>query len=246
MKIHIARSAEEWNKIAADIVEEVMRSKDEPVLGLPTGNTPIGMYKELVRRHREEGLDFSRVRTFNLDEYLGIAVDHPGSYHTYMREHLFDLVNIDPERTHLPHPNPESPEEEAARYSRLLEQYGPCDLQVLGIGTNGHIGFNEPGTSFDSKTSVVQLAESTLQANAPVFGTDPETMPQKAITMGIAEIMTARKILLLANGASKAAIMKQALEGPVTENVPASVLQRHPNVVVLLDEAAASELSRRS
>lgn len=244
MKILVARSVEEWNRHAADIVQEAMQGAAEPVLGLATGNTPLGMYKELVRRHSAEGLDFSTTRTFNLDEYLGIAVEHPGSYHTYMKEQLFDHVNIDLSRTHLPKPNPESPEDEAARFSQLLEQYGPCDLQVLGIGTNGHIGFNEPGTSFSAKTAVVELAESTIQANAPVFGTDPESMPTHAITMGIAEIMTARKILLLANGASKADIMKLALQGPVTEDVPASVLQRHPNVVVLCDEAAASHLSK--
>lgn len=244
MKIHIARSVEEWNQISAGIVAEVIKSNDEPVLGLATGNTPIGMYQELVRMHREGELDFSAVQTFNLDEYLGIAVDHPASYHTYMREHLFNHVNIDLNRTHLPQPNPESAEEEAQRFSQLVKEHGPCDIQVLGIGTNGHIGFNEPGTSFTASTAVVQLADATLEANAPVFGGAPDEMPRYAITMGIAEIMTARKILLLANGEGKAEIMQQALEGEVTENVPATVLQRHPNVVVVCDEAAASRLRK--
>lgn len=241
MDLRVAHSAEQWNRMAADVVADTIVNTEEPVLGLATGNTPLGMYKELVRRHKEEQLDFSQVRTFNLDEYLGITADHPASYHTYMNNQLFNHVNIDKARTHLPQPESDSAEE-AKRFRELLAQYGPCDLQVLGIGTNGHIGFNEPGTSFESVTSVVKLAEATLQANAPVFGTDPENMPKYAISMGIAEIISARKILLLANGESKAEIMQRALEGPVTEDVPASVLQRHPNVIVLCDEAAASKL----
>ena len=242
MKLYVARSAEEWNRLTAQIVREVIEAKPDAVLGLATGNTPIGMYKELVRMYKAGEIDFSRVRTFNLEEYLGIAPGHPASFISFMKQHLFDHVNIDPDRIHIPKANPDDPEAEAAAYRELLRTYGPCDLQVLGIGTNGHIGFNEPGTSFDSVTSVVELHESTRKANAPAFGGDPANVPARAITVGISEIMTAKKILLLATGAGKADIMKAALEGEVTEQVPASVLQRHDDVVVVCDEAAASRL----
>lgn len=246
MQVHVARSAEEWNKLAARVVAGVIKEEASPVLGLATGNTPIGMYRELVNMYRAGELDFSRVRTFNLDEYLGIPPEHPASFISFMKQHLFDHVNLDPARTHIPRSNPESPEEEAARYRALFLQYGPCHLQVLGIGRNGHIGFNEPGTPFTSVTSVVELTESTKRANAPAFGGDPAKVPDRAITMGISEIMSAKKILLLATGAAKAQILREALEGPVTEAVPASILQRHPDVIVICDEEAASELRHTS
>lgn len=245
MKLHVARSVEEWNQISAQVIAGVIRERPDAVLGLATGNTPIGTYQQLVAMYQAGQLDFAKVRTFNLDEYLDIDPEHPASFISFMKQHLFDRVNLDPSRTHIPKSNPEDAESEAASYSRLLQSHGPCDLQVLGIGTNGHIGFNEPGTSFDSVTSVVQLAESTRQANAPAFGGDPAKVPSRAITMGIGEIMTAKKILLLANGAGKADIMRAALEGEVTEQVPASVLQRHPDLVVVCDEAAASRLQLR-
>lgn len=242
MKLHVARSVAEWNQIAARVVREVIEAKPDAVLGLATGNTPIGMYQELVKMYKAGELDFSQVRTFNLDEYLDIDPAHPASFISFMKEHLFDHVNLDPSRIHIPKANPEDAEAEAAAYRELLRAHGPCDLQVLGIGTNGHIGFNEPGTSFDSVTSVVDLHEATRKANAPAFGGDPDKVPARAITVGIGEIMTAKKILLLANGAGKADIMKAALEGEVAEQVPASVLQRHNDVIVVCDEAAASRL----
>lgn len=242
MRVHVARSVEDWNRTSAQIVGRVIKEKEWPVIGLATGNTPVGMYKELVAMYKAGELDFSRVRTFNLDEYLGIEPEHPASFISFMREHLFDHVNIDPDRIHIPRSNPKSPEEEAKRFSKLLKEHGPVDVQVLGIGRNGHIGFNEPGTSFDSVTWVVDLAESTKIANAPAFGGDPNKVPARAITMGIAEIMQARKIVLLANGEGKAEIIRRSLEGEVTEEVPASILQRHPDVEVVLDEAAAKEL----
>lgn len=243
MRILVARTEKEWNDYAASCIAEVVRSESAPVLGLATGETPIGAYARLVEMAHAGELDFSAARTFNLDEYLDLEPDHPATFLSYMRRHLFDRVNLSPERTHIPAANPEDAQAEAARYSELLKEHGPCHLQVLGIGRNGHIGFNEPGTPFDSTTHVVELAESTRQANAPAFGGDPEAVPSRAITMGIAEIMAARRILMLARGSSKAAIMREALEGPITEEVPASVLQRHPDLVVVLDEEAASELS---
>lgn len=244
LKLHVARSVEEWNRMSAQVVADVIKANANPVLGLATGNTPIGMYRELVAMYKAGDLDFASVRTFNLDEYLDIDPNHPASFVSFMREHLFDHVNLDPANTNIPQANPQDAEAEAKRYSEQLKTYGPCDIQVLGIGKNGHIGFNEPYTPFDSVTSVVELTESTRQANAPAFGGDPANVPSRAITMGIGEIITAKKILLLANGAGKAEIMKAALQGPVTEEVPASVLQRHSDVVVVCDEAAASQLQR--
>lgn len=243
MRILLARSEVEWNEYAARCVAEVVRTEASPVLGLATGETPIGAYARLVAMANEGELDFSAVRTFNLDEYLDLAPDHPATFLSYMRRHLFDRVNIRPERTHIPVANPDDASREAAQYSDLLRQHGPCHLQVLGIGRNGHIGFNEPGTPFDSTTHVVQLAESTRQANAPAFGGDPDQVPQRAITMGIAEIMSAQRILLLVRGRSKAAILSESLEGPVSESVPASILQTHSDLIVVVDPEGAAELS---
>lgn len=215
------------------------------VLGLATGGTPIGVYRELVRLHRQEGLDLSHVTTFNLDEYCGLPPDHPQSYHTYMRRHLFNHVDLDPHRARLPDGMAEDPAAECACYEAAIAQSGGMDILLLGVGTNGHIGFNEPGTRFDSRTHCVELAEKTRLANARFFPPG-EAVPRRAITMGIATILAARQILLLATGAQKAEAIVRAALGPITPDCPASVLQRHPRVTLLLDQEAASQLPKRA
>lgn len=226
------RAAAEW--VAA-------RVRPGVVLGLATGSTPVGMYKELVEMHRRGELTFAAVRTLNLDEYVGVGPDDPGSFAAYMEAHLFRWVDIAPGDRHIPdglHPDPEA---EAARYERLYWEVGPVDAQVLGIGTNGHIGFNEPGTPFDQSTHVVELAWETRLANAGAFGS-PEAVPARAITLGIRNILAAREILLLAKGGSKADAVRKALRGEPTPHVPASSLQLHPKVTVYLDRDAAREI----
>lgn len=219
------------------------RVRPGAVLGLATGNTPMGMYRELVAMHRRGELSLAGVRTFNLDEYVGLGADDPRSYAAYMLEHLFRWVDIAPGQWHIPDGLNPDPEEEASRYDRLYWELGPCDVQVLGIGRNGHIGFNEPGTPFDQGTHVVELAWETRLANAEAFGS-PEAVPERAITLGIRNILAAREILLLAKGASKAEAVRRALEEEPSPDLPASALQLHPRVTVYLDREAARAISR--
>ena len=218
---------------AARIVAEVLLSHPRVTLGLATGSTPIGMYRELVRLHQEAQLDFSHVVTFNLDEYLGLAPDHPQSYHAYMVRHFFDHVNVSPENIYIPDGfiRP-SYDEYCASYEASIRQRGGIDLQVLGIGQNGHIGFNESSSSLSSRTRLQVLAIQTVKDNSRFFG-PKERVPDCAITMGLGTILEARKILLLASGAEKAQAVAAAVEGPVTASVPASILQFHPDVTVL-------------
>lgn len=242
MQIKIVKDYGEMSKVAADLVESVLLSRPNLVLGLATGSTPIGLYEELVKRHKA-GLDFSKVTTFNLDEYYGLSHDHPASYHYYMAKHLFEHINIDPTNTHIPDGAKADAAEECQSYEAKIKAAGGIDLQVLGIGTNGHIGFNEPGAPFGGTASLVELAEETIKANSRFFERQ-EDVPRQALSMGIKSIMQCSQIVLLANGANKADAIKKAVEGPVTEALPASVLQLHPNCTFILDEAAAAKLRR--
>ncbi|MGI5878752.1 MAG: glucosamine-6-phosphate deaminase [Christensenellales bacterium] len=240
MKLHITRDMAQWARIAADTVMETAAGKPRPVLILPTGSTPLPLYAELVRRH-EAGVSFSHVTTFNLDEYIGIPAEHPESYRTFMKKHLFDHIDIPEGQWHVPDGLAADPDEAAAQYDVALAAAGGADLAVLGVGHNGHIGFNEPGTPADSRTHVAALDEKTRRANARFFRSIDE-VPTRALTLGLANILSARRILLMARGADKADIIRQVLRGPVTTMVPGSLLQRHADVTVVLDEAAAAGL----
>ncbi len=215
------------------------------VLGLATGSSPIRIYQSLVALHRGGNLSFRDVRTFNLDEYIGLPPGDENSYRTFMDAHLFSKIDITPEQTQLPNSHAADLNVECLEYEEKLRLSGGVDLQLLGIGRNGHIGFNEPGASLASRTRVVTLAQVTREDNARFFGRI-EQVPRTAITMGVGTILESRQILLIAIGSNKAEIVRQAIEGPVTSMVPASALQFHPDVTVMLDEAAASKLEYRS
>jgi glucosamine-6-phosphate deaminase len=245
MLVVIADDYEVLSRRAARLVASALRQKPQLVLGLATGSTPQGLYRELVRMHREEGLDFSRVTTFNLDEYLGLGPDHPQSYHRYMREHLFDHVNVDPARVHIP--DGEVAGDYAsycAAYEASIREAGGIDVQVLGIGATGHIGFNEPTSSLASRTRVKTLTAHTLEDNRRFFSAQEE-MPECAITVGIGTILEARHVVLLASGAAKAEPVARAIEGPITASCSASALQMHRHVTAFLDEDSAALLSHR-
>jgi len=235
MQVRIFDTPEQLSKEAARIVAAQIRRKPNSVLGFPTGSTPLSMYAELVRLHEEEGLDFSGVINFNMDEYVGLT-----EYHEYMRQNLVSKVNIDERNVHIPDGLAENLDAICEEYEVKIRQAGGIDLQVCGIGINAHIAFNEPGTPFDSVTHVVELMDETLTRN---FGNAKTAPTQYAITIGLKTIMDARSILLLAIGQDKAEAIRNAIEGPVTEAVPASILQRHKHVTVLLDQAAAAKLS---
>ena len=241
MRVIIERDYDAMSKRAAEIVAEVVRERTDCVLGLATGSTPIGLYKELIRMHQEEGLDFSRVRTFNLDEYYGLAPDHPQSYRCFMHRYLFDQINIPPQNIHVPSGLAEDVQAYCARYEAMIQEAGGLDIQVLGIGGDGHIGFNEPGSALDSRTRLVALNEQTTRDNSRFFEQE-EDVPRFAITMGVGTIMEARRCLLLASGSKKAKVIAQAVEGPITSQITASALRRHPDTIVIVDEEAASEI----
>ncbi len=224
-------------RVASEIAS-LVRAKPTCVLGLATGGTPVECYRELVRLHREEGLDFSRVTTFNLDEYVRLAGSHPQSFRYFMQQHLFDHINIPPEATHVPSGIADDMTLEAIRYEQQIERVGRIDLQLLGIGHNGHIAFNEPGTPRDSRTRIVSLTDATVKANSRFFESESE-VPRTAITMGIGTILEAKRILLLATGTGKRDAVKLAVEGKVDEDCPASFLQQHDDVTFVIDDAAA-------
>jgi len=232
---------------AADAVAwflaECLAEDPSLVLGLPTGRTPIPMYRALVKLHRQGRADFSRATTFNLDEFVGVPASHPGSYHAFMQKHLFRHVNLDPTRTHLPAGDARSATAEAARYDAAIAAAGGLDIAILGIGANGHIGFNEPDRSLPAGTNVVTLKAGSRAGNAAAFGGEVSRVPKRAISMGVGTILSARHVLLLATGAGKASIIAKALQGPVTTRVPASLLQLHPRAAVVLDRAAAANLA---
>ena len=223
---------EEMSRLAADLFEQQLTQKPESVLGFATGASPIGFYKRLVERHRRGAFTFSKARTFNLDEYIDLNPHHPMSFHSYMAKHLFAKVDLPTTQTHLPDGAAQNVNGECNRYEELIRNSGGIDLQLLGIGVNGHIGFNEPGTSFSSRTQAVDLAESTRTVNAKCFPTG-EVVPKKAITMGIQTILDAKRIILLAFGEQKTEAVEQLKSGMLSEDFPASCLHGHPRVTVL-------------
>ncbi|MEZ6134336.1 MAG: glucosamine-6-phosphate deaminase [Pirellulaceae bacterium] len=244
MRVVLLETPQQVSERAADLFCEQMRNKPTTVLGLATGSTPLGTYQELVRRHRSGEVSFSQATTFNLDEYLGLSAEHPQSYHTFMKEHLFSQADFDSSRCFIPDGQCDDWRVECARYERLIQQQGGIDIQLLGIGTDGHIAFNEPGSSLASRTRIKALTKQTRADNSRFFDS-PDDVPRVAITMGIGTILEAEHIVLLATGASKASAVRAFIEGPVTAQVPASALQLHPRVTVLLDRQAADWLVRK-
>lgn len=242
MRIYKAKDYADMSRKAANIVSAQVIMKPNCVLGLATGSTPIGLYKQLVEWYKKGDLDFSEVMTVNLDEYRGIHPENDQSYYYFMHHHLFDQVNIPVENTHLPNGLAENQEEECNRYTDLIQSLGGVDLQLLGIGHNGHIGFNEPGESFDKQVHCVHLTQSTIEANKRFFAS-AEDVPKQAYTMGIKTIMQAKKVLIIASGEDKADIVQKAFFGPITPQVPASVLQLHNDVTLVADEAALSKIT---
>ena len=241
MKIYVADDYKGMSRKAASILAAQVNLKPDSVLGLATGSTPIGMYEQLVEWHKAGDLDFSKVKTVNLDEYVGLAPDHDQSYRYFMNDNLFNHVNINKANTHVPNGLAADPASECERYDRVVEEMGGVDIQVLGMGHNGHIGFNEPADHFPLGTNLVDLQESTINANARFFASKDD-VPRQAMTMGIRTIMMAKKILVVVNGEGKAEIVKKAFTGPVTPEVPASVLQLHPDVILVGDKAALSKI----
>jgi len=242
MEIIIQPSSQEVCSLAARIVAKLVREKPAAVIGLPTGGTPRPMYAELVRMHQTEQLDFSRVTTFNLDEYVGLGPDHPCSYHYYMTENFFNHVNIPEKQTHVPDGLAEDVPDFCRHYESAIREAGGIDLQILGIGEDGHIGFNEPTSSLASRTRIKTLTQKTVDANKRFFKSD-EIVPRHVITLGVGTIMEAKRCLLIACGQGKAVAVAAMVEGPVTAMTPASALQFHPSVVLLVDEAAAGRLA---
>ncbi len=244
MEVIIRPDAAEAAQLAAYLVACQLRQKPSSVLGLATGRTMELVYAELVRLHREAGLDFSLCRTFNLDEYVGLSPDDPGSYRYYMNRHLFRRVNIDIRNTHLPDGVAPDLAAECVRYEQRIGECGGIDLQVLGIGESGHIGFNEPLSALRSRTREKALSPTTIAQNAPLFPT-PDRMPRRGITMGVGTILDSRRCLLVATGKKKAAIIAKAVEGPITGMISASALQLHPHCRVIVDEEAACILQEQ-
>lgn len=239
MKIYRAKDYNDMSRKAANILSAQVIMKPNCVLGLATGSTPIGTYAQLVEWYNKGDLDFSNVTTVNLDEYRGLDRENDQSYYYFMNEHLFGKVNVNHERTFLPDGTEKDSEKACADYNQIIEDVGGVDLQLLGLGHNGHIGFNEPGDVFKAKTHCVDLTETTIKANQRFFASIDD-VPRQAYTMGIQTIMQARKILVVVSGEDKAGIVKEAFFGPITPRVQASVLQLHPDVTVVADEAALS------
>lgn len=245
MLVVIKNNYEEVGREAARIVAAAVRSKPDIVLGLATGSTPLGLYKNLIEVHRSGNLDFSRATSFNLDEYLGLPASHPQSFHYFMHQNFFSQINLPTQRAHIPDGTlPGKYDEYCDGYERSIKSYGGIDLQILGIGRNGHIGFNEPTSSLASRTRLKALTRETIEDNRHYFS-DAAEMPKCAITMGIGTILDSRRVLLLASGRSKAAAVAKAIEGPISSSVSASALQMHPDVTFIIDEDAAYCLTQR-
>ncbi len=240
IKVIKVKNKEEISKKAFEIMHELVTSKPDAVLGLATGSSPIGLYQLMIRDHKENGTSYRNVTTFNLDEYVGLPKDHPESYYSFMHRNLFDGIDVREENIHIPS-SEGNLDERCREYNEALAKQ-TIDLQILGIGSNGHIGFNEPDTPFDSVTHIVDLKESPIKDNARFFDNDISKVPTQAITMGISNVMAAKKIVLVANGENKANAIRATVMGVVNEKVPASVLQNHPDVVIIIDEEAASSL----
>ena len=241
MRVYIGKNYDEMSRIAANVLSAQVTMKPDCVLGLATGSTPIGTYKVLIDRCAKGDLDFSQVKSINLDEYVGLSGEHDQSYRYFMNHNLFDHINIDKANTNVPNGLAEDVDAECQRYNQVINTLGPIDIQVLGMGHNGHIGFNEPADHFPLETHKVDLAQSTIDANARFFASADE-VPRQALTMGIKTIMQAKKVLVVVSGKDKAEIVKKAFTGPVTPQVPASILQMHSDVILVADEAAASLL----
>ncbi len=244
MEVIIQPNEEAAAALVARMVARDLRANPHLVLGLATGKTMERVYRRLVRLHEEEKLDFSLCSTFNLDEYVGLLHSDPNSYRHYMDHHLFNHVNVDPRNTHLPNGMAGDLDEECRRYEAAIKRFGGIDLQLLGIGKAGHIGFNEPLSALRSRTRVKALTPTTLKQNAPMFGNE-ENMPRRAITMGVGTILECRRCLLLATGASKAEVVAKAVEGPITSMISATALQLHARCSVIVDEEAASGLAEK-
>jgi len=227
---------------AADFVEALVRRKPKAVLGFATGSTPLGLYRELIRRHKEEGLDFSGVTTFNLDEYCGLAPDHPQSYHRFMRENLFDHINVRGENINIPSGTANDVAKFCEDYERKIRESGGIDLQILGIGSDGHIAFNEPGSSLASRTRIKALTQDTIIANSRFFDNDIAKVPKTALTVGVATVMDSREVMIIASGYSKARALQQVIECGVNHMWTASCLQLHPHGIIVCDEAATIEM----
>ena len=240
MEIIRARDYDHMSRQAANILSAQVILHPDSVLGLATGSSPIGTYKQLIKWYEKGDLDFRRVRTVNLDEYVGLAADHEQSYAHFMRVNFFDHINVDLKNTNIPNGTNLDEEEECARYNAIIRKLGGVDLQLLGLGPNGHIGFNEPGESFTKGTHKVSLTEATIQANKRFFASESD-VPRYAYTMGILDIMQAERVVMVVSGAGKAGIVREAFFGPVTPRVPASILQLHKNFTLVADEAALSE-----
>lgn len=229
---------------ASDKAFEIMKSYLKPgkVLGLATGSTPLGLYARMVKDYKENNTSYKEIKSFNLDEYVGLPIEHPESYYAFMHRNLFDHIDIDDNNAHVPCGLGDDLEKNCREYDEMIDN-DPIDIQILGIGSDGHIAFNEPGTAFDSKTHVTDLHQSTITDNARFFDNDISKVPTQAVTQGIGTIMKAKNILLIATGSNKAKAVKDMIEGPIDEACPASILQNHQDVIVIVDEAAASLLS---
>lgn len=243
MEVIIKENYEEMSKLAAQIIARIVKQRPRAVLGLATGSTPVGCYQEMVRMHKEEGLDFSQIVTFNLDEYVGIPEDHEQSYHRFMWDNLFSKINIVKANVHVPDGNAGDLHAACDEYEMEMDEHGGVDIQLLGIGGNGHLAFNEPGSSLGGRTKIKTLTERTRQDNSRFFDSIDD-VPKYCVTMGVGTIMESGKLLLLANGENKADAIAAAVEGPITASVPASVIQLHPDVTVIMDKAAAAKLTR--
>ena len=241
MRIYVGEDYKGMSRKAANIISAQIILKPDSVMGLATGSTPIGIYDQLVKWYEKGDLDFSSVVSINLDEYKGLSGDNDQSYRYFMNKYLFDRINIKKENTHLPNGMAIDDDAECERYENVIKSVGGIDMQLLGIGLNGHIGFNEPGESFEKTTHCVELTQSTIDANSRLFH-EGEKVPEKAFSMGIKSIMQSKRILLIANGEKKAQIVKDAFFGPVTPKIPASILQLHNNLTVIVDKDAAKYL----
>lgn len=241
MKVIITKNYEELSKVAAKEMAEVIKNNPSAILGLATGGSPIGMYKELIRMNKDGEIDFSTVTTVNLDEYVGLSGDHPQSYRYFMNDNLFNHINIDKKNTYVPNGLAKDVEEECKNYDSKIAQLGGTDVQLLGIGNNGHIAFNEPDEALVSGTHLTNLTEDTIRANARFFDSIDE-VPKTALTMGLGGIMKSKKIIVIASGESKAEAVKAMVNGKISTNMPASMLQMHRDVVVIVDEEAAKLL----
>ena len=244
MLVYIKENFDDMSKEGARIVADLVRKKPNCVLGFATGGTPLGMYKELIRLHKNEGLDFSKVTTFNLDEYVGLPPEHDQSYHYFMWENLFKHINVDSRFVHIPMGMAKDIDTFCEWYETQIENAGGIDLQILGIGANGHIAFNEPGSSLGSRTRIKTLTGTTREANARFFKS-PDEVPKYAITMGVGTIMDAKQLLLLASGEGKAEAIATTCEGPITAKCPATIVQMHRYAFVIVDKAAASKLTMK-